>query len=155
MKWNHRRNKFIYDMKPYNKWIHINPNKNEITFPKEFTCNPSLTAEVLINFMRESEMLLSSPLILGYSKNRLTSRQRADFTSLGKTLSRKEPGFFPCLVLYSSLPMWRVFPLSSCRLSQESTWYARKNKQSIKLICKKRTIEKKQYNKPNNPSLGT
>jgi hypothetical protein len=36
----------------------MNCNTNEITFPKEFTCNPSLTAEVLINFMRESEMLL-------------------------------------------------------------------------------------------------
>ncbi len=128
---------------------------NEITFSKEFACNPSLTAEVLINFMRESEMLLSLSLILGCYKNRFTSRQSADFTSLGKTLSRKEPSFFPCLVLYSSLPMWRVFLLSSCRSSQESTWYVRKNKQSIKSICKKRTMEKKRYNKPNNPSLGT
>jgi hypothetical protein len=95
----------MYEMKSYNKQIHINCNTNELTFPKEFACNPSLTAEVLINFMRESEMLLSSSLILGCSKNRFTSRQKADFTSLGKTLSRKEPGFFPCLVLYSNLPM--------------------------------------------------
>ncbi len=138
----------------------MNLNTNELTFPKEFACNPSLMAEVLINFMRESEMLLSLSLILGCSKNRFTSRQRADFTSLGKTLSRKEPGFFPCLVLYSSLPMWRVFPQSSCRSSQESTRYVRNNKPSISfwkidLYKNNSYIEKKRYNKPNSPSLGT
>ena len=36
-----------------------------LTFPKEFACNPSLIAEVLINFMRESQMLLSLSLTLG------------------------------------------------------------------------------------------
>ncbi len=70
-----------------------------LTFPKEFACNPSFTAEVLINFMRESQMLLSLSLTLGCSKNRFTSRQRADLTFLGKTSSRKEPGFLTCLVL--------------------------------------------------------
>ena len=100
--------------------------RNEFTLPKEFACNPSLTAEVLIYFMRESWMLLSSWLTLVCSKNRFTTRQRADLTSLGKTWAQKEPGFLPCWFLYSSFPMWRVFPASSFMSSQESAWYMRK-----------------------------
>ncbi len=71
-------------------------------------------------------MLLSSSLTLGCSKNRFTTRQRADLISLGKTWSQKEPGFMPCLVIYSSFPMWRVFPALSFMSSQESAWYIRK-----------------------------
>jgi hypothetical protein len=115
-------NEFMHYLKKIQEVNSITLQNKLLTFLKVFACNPSLTAEVLINFMRESQMLLSSSLTLGCSKNRFTSRQTADLTSLGKTLSRKEPGFLPCLVLYSSFPMLRVFPASSFMSSQESAW---------------------------------
>jgi hypothetical protein len=59
------------------------PSKtNELTFPKEFACNPSLTAEVLINFMRESLMLHSLSSTLGCSKNRFTGRLNIPWENL-------------------------------------------------------------------------
>ncbi len=119
---------FMYYLKIIYKMNSIILQNKLLTFPKEFACNPSFTAEVLINFMRESQMLLSLSLTLGCSKNKFTSRQRADLTSLGKTLSRKESGFLPCLVLYLSFPMLRVFPASSFMSSQEPAWYMRKKK---------------------------
>ncbi len=136
-------NEFIYYLKPYNKWIQLLCKTNELTLPNEFACNPSLTAEVLINFMRESQMLPSSSLTLGCSKNKFTTRQRADLTSLGKTWSQKEPDFLPCLVLNSSFPMWRVFPVLFFMSSQESAWYMRKKSCSdfkINMRRKKITI---------------
>ncbi len=115
-------NEFIYYLKPYNKWIQIHCETNEVTFQKEFACNPSLTAEVLINFIRESRMFLSLSLTLSCSKNRFTTRQRADLTSLGKTWSQKEPGFLPYLFVYSMFPMWRVFPALCPPKNPLGTW---------------------------------
>jgi hypothetical protein len=117
---------FMYYFKNIKEMNSITLQNKLLTFPKKFACNPSLTAEVLINLMRESHMLISLSYTLGCSKNRLTSRQRADLTTLGKSSSRKESGFLPCLVLFSSFQMLRVFPASSFMSSQESAWYMRK-----------------------------